>query len=316
MKRRVGKIIILVVVALIVLLCIGIVWAGNYLYEFALTPNTGDAVADDSGKNDFPVTEEMKAAKSWFVEDGEDRYLTSYDGLKLHARFIPQEEDRHLYAVVCHGYGSEPAGMASYAIHFYNMGFHILAPAARGHEESEGDYIGMGWHERRDVMDWVNTIIEEDSQAQIVLYGVSMGGATVMMMSGEELPDNVKCIVEDCGYSSVWDEFAVQLKEQFHLPTFPILNVSSLICKIRAGYSFTEASAVEQLKHATLPMLFIHGEEDSFVPYSMLDVVYDACASADKEKLSIPGASHGRASFEDPETYWNTVAAFTEKYIE
>ena len=173
----------------------------------------------------------------------------------------------------------------------------------------------MGWHERHDIVDWINTLVEQDPEAQILLFGVSMGGATVMMVSGEELPGNVKCIIEDCGYTSVWDEFKLQLKEVFGLPSFPLLNAASLVCQIRAGYSFEEASSVEQLKKATLPMLFIHGEEDDFVPYSMLQPVYDACASQEKELLSVPGAGHAESASTDPELYWGTVTAFLEKHF-
>lgn len=190
-----------------------------------------------------------------------------------------------------------------------------LDPAARAHERSEGRYTGMGWPERRDIVDWVGALVGQDPDAEVVLFGVSMGGATVMMTAGEELPANVKCVIEDCGYSSVWDEFAGQLQELFGLPTFPVLDAASLVTQVRAGYSFKEASAVEQLKKTSLPILFIHGEADTFVPYWMLDVVYEACASAEKEKLSIPGAAHGEVSWEDPELYWSTVETFLAKHM-
>ena len=94
-----------------------------------------------------------------------------------------------------------------------------------------------------------------------------------------------------------------------------MLNAASLVCQIRAGYSFEEASSVEQLKKATLPMLFIHGEEDDFVPYSMLQPVYDACASQEKELLSGPGAGHAESASTDPELYWGTITAFLEKHF-
>ena len=173
----------------------------------------------------------------------------------------------------------------------------------------------MGWLERPDVLDWIGGIVEQDPDAEIVLHGVSMGGATVMMAAGEDLPENVKCIVEDCGYSSVWDEFRLQLKNVFGLPAFPLLNAASLVCQVRAGYGFREASSVRQLQKASVPMLFIHGDADTFVPFEMLDVVYEACASAEKEKLVVHGAPHGDAADTDPELYWSTVAAFVGKYV-
>lgn len=109
-------------------------------------------------------------------------------------------------------------------------------PDARGHGKSEGDYIGFGWDERKDYLQWINRIIKKDPQSEIVLHGVSMGAATVMMTSGEKLPDNVKAFVEDCGYSSVKGELGYQLKEMFNLPAFPLIPVTSLVTKVRAGY--------------------------------------------------------------------------------
>ena len=311
-QKKKWNILVLVLAVVLAALLAAMAFAGNYLFTYALDPTAQGTMLNpaDSGQPQEPSAEQQ-----WFDASCEDRWLTSYDGLTLHGCYIPQVQDSHLYAVVCHGYGSEPRGMADYAARFYDMGFSILAPAARGHEQSQGDYVGMGWHERHDIVDWINTLVEQDPEAQILLFGVSMGGATVMMVSGEELPGNVKCIIEDCGYTSVWDEFKLQLKEVFGLPSFPLLNAASLVCQIRAGYSFEEASSVEQLKKATLPMLFIHGEEDDFVPYSMLQPVYDACASQEKELLSVPGAGHAESASTDPELYWGTITAFLEKHF-
>ena len=309
-KRRGLKIALIVLAVLLVLGAGALAFAGNYLFHFALDPRFGGMLGayDPEG-----VTLEGDAA--WFDENSEDRWLTSQDGLRLHGLYLPREGS-HKYAVICHGYGSIPQYGGRFALKFNEMGFSILAPAARAHERSEGRYAGMGWLERRDIVAWVNTLVEQDPQAEIVLFGVSMGGATVMMAAGEaDLAPNVKCVIEDCGYSSVWDEFAGQLKEMFGLPTFPVLDAASLVTRLRAGYGFKEASAVEQLKKTALPILFIHGEDDTFVPYAMLDVVYDARPSTDKERLSVPGAAHGEASWEAPELYWATVEAFLDKHM-
>ena len=307
-KRRGGKIALIVLAALLVLVLGVLAFVGNYLFRFALDPEFDGMITNE---NQY----QLAGDSAWLDENSEDRWLESHDGLKLHALYLAKPVESHKYVVACHGYGSIPQFMGRSAARFYEMGFNILAPAARAHELSEGRYAGMGWLERLDIVDWVNTLVEQDPDAEIVLYGISMGGATVMMTAGEELPANVKCIIEDCGYSSVWDEFAGQLQEMFHLPTFPVLDSASLVARVRAGFGFKEASAVEQLKKATLPMLFIHGEDDTFVPYAMLDVVYDACASAEKERLSVPGAAHGGAAGTDPELYWSTVERFLEKYV-
>lgn len=310
-SRKKFKISAIVLAVILVLLCAALAFAGNYLFRFAVDPTMEGGMLYSDG-DWMPGSDD----EIWFGQNSQSMWLTSWDGLALHGYYLPQEADTHRYAVVCHGYGGVPQGMAGYARQFYDMGFSILAPAARTHELSEGVYGGMGWPEREDILDWLDVIIADDPEAEIFLFGVSMGGATVMMVAGEDLPANVKCIIEDCGYSSVWDEFAVQLDDLFGLPTFPLLNAASLVCKLRAGYSFEEASAVEQLKNAAVPMLFIHGEDDTFVPYSMLDVVYEACASAEKEKLSVPGAAHAQSAGTDPELYWGAVTAFLEKYFE
>lgn len=161
----------------------------------------------------------------------------------------------------------------------------------------------------------INKIVESDPEAQIVLYGVSMGGATVMMVSGEDLPQNVKAIVEDCGYTSVWDEFSYQLDVLFGLPTFPAKNFASLVTKVRAGWWLEDGNALKQVSKSKTPMFFIHGDKDTFVPYDMLDKVYNA-ATVEKDILIVEGAEHGGAEFVLGEDYWNTAFGFINKYID
>ena len=110
------------------------------------------------------------------------------------------------------------------------------------------------------------------------MLGVSMGAATTMMLSSMQMPKGIKDIrfIEDCGYTSVWDEFEGQLKEQFGLPAFPLLYTSSLLCRLRYGWSFGEASAMNEVAKCPYPMLFIHGDKDTFVPTKMVYRLYDA----------------------------------------
>ncbi len=310
-KRRAGQIILIVLAVLLVLAAGGLTVAGNYLFNFALDPQACGMISSYD-----PDNWELTGKSAWFDEIAEDRWLTSHDGLALHALYLPRPEPSHKYAVICHGYGSIPQDMGGFASRFYDMGYNILTPAARCHELSQGRYASMGWLERKDIVDWADALVEQDPDAEIVLFGVSMGGATVMMTAGEAgLSPNVRCIIEDCGYTSVWDEFAGELQTMFGLPTFPVLDAASLVSQVRAGFGFKEASSVEQLKKTAVPMLFIHGEEDTFVPYWMLDVVYEACASPEKERLSIPGAGHGEAMRTDPELYWATVEGFLAKHM-
>ncbi len=248
----------------------------------------------------------------WTLAHTTEQWMQSRDGLMLHARLI--SNPGHRYALLCHGYRCNGLMMGLIAHRFSDRGFSVLLPDARGHGQSEGRYIGMGWNERRDIVDWCERIIRDDSEAVICLYGISMGAATVMMTSGEEeLDSRVRWIIEDCGYTSVWDEMVHQIRDMFGLPSFPLIPRSDLITFIRDKYGFREASCVRQLKKNTRPILMIHGEKDTFVPYWMLERVYDAVAG-EKEKLSVPGASHGTSCTHAPETYWNAVDAFLKKH--
>jgi len=304
-------------VAALVAVVVLLGFAGNFLFDFALNPQapyTMKMMQDgkDAEKGEQPDAEETEA-RAWFKENRESSSLTADDGTELAAWYFAASESTHDYAVCLHGYTNEPIGMARYVKRFHDRGMNVLAPAARAHERSGGDYIGMGWPERRDIAGWIKLILSWDPDARIILHGVSMGAATVLMASGETLPENVKAVIADCGYTSEWDEFIWEA-ETLHIPWFPVLNAASLLSKLRDGYDFKQASALDQVKKSRIPTLFIHGSEDELVPYKMLGELYLA-AACEKEKLTVEGAGHALSSSVDPELYWSTVERFIEKYI-
>lgn len=271
--------------------------------------NTNGSEEDASAKySGLTGTPEMK---KWYGENGEDVYIMS-DSLRLHGKLFKNSGTK--YAIVCHGYTSKAKHMAGFVNKFHSLGYNVLAVDARAHGDSEGTKIGMGWVERFDVIEWIKYIISLEPDAQIILHGVSMGASTVLMASGEELPKNVKAIIADCGYTSEWDEFR-QEADVLHIPWFPVLNASSAISKVRDGYDFKQASAVEQVKKSHIPTLFIHGSKDELVPYGMLNELYSA-ANCEKEILTIQGAGHALSSSVAPELYWNTVETFLKKHLE
>ena len=271
--------------------------------------NTNGSEEDASAKySGLTGTPEMK---KWYSENGEDVYIMS-DSLCLHGKLFKNSGTK--YALVCHGYTSKAKHMAGFVNKFHSLGYNVLAVDARAHGDSEGTKIGMGWVERFDVIEWIKYIISLEPDAQIILHGVSMGASTVLMASGEELPKNVKAIIADCGYTSEWDEFR-QEADVLHIPWFPVLNASSAISKVRDGYDFKQASAVEQVKKSHIPTLFIHGSKDELVPYGMLNELYSA-ANCEKEILTIQGAGHALSSSVAPELYWNTVETFLKKHLD
>ena len=288
---------------------------GNYFYNLALNPFTSKDMI--FGDDDDDTSLEVEADVNWLIKDSNyiDTYITSSDNLKLHAYEVKNENKTDKWAIVVHGYTSEGKLLSSKAKHLYNMGYNVLVPDLRSHGTSEGNYIGMGWHDRLDIIDWINYIVKNNPNSEIALHGTSMGSATVLMVSGEKLPSNVKAIVADCGYTSVYDEFSYQLKQLFNLPAFPIMNFSDVVTHIRAGYCLNDASAINQVKKSTTPILYIHGDKDDFVPYYMMDELYNA-TNSEKEKLTIEGGEHANSDLVNPKLYWSTVNSFLEKYIE
>jgi fermentation-respiration switch protein FrsA (DUF1100 family) len=258
---------------------------------------------------------ETEEAKRWYSDEkNRTRWsLDAQDGLKLSAIYIPAEKNNHKTAIIAHGYMGNAETMSEYAKMYHDFGYNVLVPDARGHGESEGHYIGFGWHERKDYLQWIDRVLAENGEDEtITLYGLSMGAATVMMVSGEELPKNVVSIIEDCGYSSINAELAYQLKDMFNLPAFPLIPATSLMTKMRAGYFFGEGDATKQLAKNTRPILFIHGDADKFVPFSMLDTVYQA-TNTPKEKWIVPDAGHAKAFSTNKKLYKEKVHDFLKK---
>lgn len=314
MKKK--KMIFIILAIILIVLCVigGVI--GNYFYNLALNPNTDKSMVFGAPNNQNENVEAKDTTNTKWIDTVklEDKHIYSNDKmLNLHA-YCVEQENSDLWAIIVHGYCSEGKEMFDKAQKFYQMGYNVLIPDLRAHGQSEGNYIAMGWHDRLDIISWVNEIKLQNEDAQIVLYGVSMGAATVMMVSGENLPDNVKAIIEDCGYTSVEDEFAYQLKEIFNLPKFPVIPLASMVTQIRAGYRFKEASAIKQVAKSNTPILFIHGDEDTFVPSYMIHELYEE-ATCPKEKLIIEGAGHAESASVNPELYWNTIQNFLDKHI-
>ncbi|MDR1630272.1 MAG: alpha/beta fold hydrolase [Oscillospiraceae bacterium] len=243
-----------------------------------------------------------------------DVFITSHDGLRLHGLFIQGAPGEKRVVVMLHCYHGLGMSMGEYAEYYQKIhGFHILMPDARGHGGSEGASFGMGWIDRLDYLRWIDYVIARMGEdVQILLHGVSMGGATVMMLSGEPLPRQVRFGVEDCGYTEVYKLFRWQFGHLHHYPLFPAFYTFNVLCRLRAGFWFQQASAIKQLKKAKIPLIFVHGEDDSFVPSAMVHDAFAAAASKDKTLISIPGAEHIESFEKDKE---NRIVHAVEDYI-
>ena len=237
--------------------------------------------------------------------------ITTPDFLMLRASFFPNDGDR--YAILVHGYTGSRKEMMSKAAVFHSWGYSVLVPDNRAHGESDGKYIGMGWLDKDDIGLWTDWIRKRNQGARIVLLGVSMGGAAVMMAAGENF-SGVEAVIDDCGYTSVWDIFADELRSLYHLPAFPILEMCRVMIRLKAGYDIKEASSINQLKKTTVPILFIHGSDDNFVKTYMVYKNYDAKANGDKDILIVKDAGHAMAEIENPKQYYGKIEEFLSRY--
>ena len=240
-------------------------------------------------------------------------FVRSVDETVLFAKETVVNQEGHLWTLLIHSYRTDHDFMNPYAKEYQERGYNTLQPDNRAHGNSEGKYIGMGYLDQYDILSWIDYIVEQDPEAEIVLHGVSMGGAALMMLSGQEdIPSNVKVIIEDCGYVSAEEYLTWKLKQRFSLPAFPILPIANVAFKMAAGYYMEEASAIEGVKNSSTPTLFIHGDADETVPVEGVYRLYEA-ASCPKRLYVVEGAGHGGALYKDEEAYWNEVFSFIDK---
>lgn len=282
----------------------------HYFYLFALEPRSRAFI---TRRHALPPNPELERGRRWLEPRAQHMWIRSQEGLLLHACRVEPPEPAALWVICLHGYTGRCSDMAGQAQQYSAMGYGALLPDLRGHGSSQGE-IGMGWPDRRDLLLWIRALHERYPAARIALHGVSMGAATVMMASGEpDLPPYVTAVIEDCGYTSVWEMFACQLRERFHLPRFPLLYLFALVHRVRSGFWIQRASALRQVARSHTPTLFIHGDADELVPFSMLDRLY-AAAACPKERLAVPGSPHAVACAHAPGLYWTAVRSFLSRY--
>ena len=300
------------------------VCGGEIAYFYGRTMKRGRAKTERTMKmagtdwNQYmPLIEGRKEAM--MERPHNDVWQTSFDGLKLHATYFPaQDQQGRQKLVICfHGYTSQ--GMSDYiglSDYYQKRGFAMLLPDARAHGASEGEYIGFGCLDRQDALGWVRWAVEElGEETEILLHGTSMGAATLLMLSGLSLPEQVKGIVSDCGFTSPKEVFTHVLHSMYHLPAFPLIPGADLVNRKLAGYGMDECNAKREVEKAEVPILFIHGGNDTFVPCSMCDEIYEHCGSK-KRKLIIEGAAHAESYYKDMESYEEALTEFIGEVLE
>ena len=318
-KEKIQKIIIAILLILI-LLGVGLTEViGNYFVNYAIARSgaggdrkiSQESTIEVLGEDEKIIENNKKIAKEnsekWSEAIQQKQVeVKANDNITLRGTEYLKQEETNKWAIILHGYRSNPSSVLTIGEHFSEKGYNVLIPSMRACADSEGEYVGMGWLDKEDLKCWINLIIEENKNAEIILHGSSMGAATVLMASGDELPANVKNIIADSGYTSVWDIFASEAKARFNLPEFPVLNMFQIVANRKAKYDIKEASSLEQVKKSKTPILFIHGDKDDFVPEYMCEKLYDA-TNCKKEKIIIHGAGHTDGKYREPEKYYNTI---------
>lgn len=298
--------------------CIAIIVTTVYFFVFTIHRKPTATLENNIGANtnwhqhmDF-----ISGCRQWLNQQkSEDVFIKSDDGLKLHATLIKNESNSKKTVICFHGYTSCATNdYVAISKFYYEQGFNLLLVDERAHGQSEGKYVGFGVLDRKDALRWIDYAVELFGDDSIIfLHGISMGAATVLMTSGLDLPSNVKTIVADCGFTSAYDVFSHILKRDYHIPKFPIMNLTDLLTKIFAGYGYKDVSTLDEVAKTNVPILFIHGDKDDFVPTYMSEQNYNVCAS-DKQILIVEGADHAEAYYVNQTAYENAIATFMDKY--
>ena len=304
------KILLAIVLAAVLL----ILAVGIYIFNFTFYNSPKKRRDPDSYRSDpfyqdhlEQITAGIDALKTLPCEDVE---ILSEEGRRLHGRYYEQKPGAPV-ALLMHGYRGHAFG--DFCGRFdvvRSLGFNILLIDERACGDSDGRVISFGIRERKDGLSWINYILcRFGEETEICLFGVSMGAATVMMMLGlEDLPENVKAVVEDCGYTSPRAVIrSVAEKNGFPVDLmYPLCRASA---RVLGGFDIEAASPIDAVRKTKVPILFIHGEDDDFVPFPMCGELYEACAS-EKKMLTVPGAGHAKAYLQDGEAWSKAVREF------
>lgn len=256
----------------------------------------------------------------WLEEYGyETHHIINADGNKLTGYLMKPEKESKVYVFCSHGYRNKgKPEWCYYAKHYVEeLGFNMFFVDHQAHGESEGKYVGFGSFESRDSLQWLGYMNENfGSDIDIILHGISMGSATVMLMTGsDKLPENVRFTIADCGFTSALDEFTYKLRN-LGLPEKPLVPIMCEYNRRRAGYDFQkDTNALEAVGRAKIPMLFFHGGSDKFVPTYMVNLLFDACSAPYKDKLIVEGADHGESYIIDKEACEKKMDEFIAKFI-
>ncbi len=272
-----------------------------------------DEVLKDEPEHLDRISECRKELGSYI---GEKHTVTSFDGLKLVGHLYRAERQTNNYMICMHGYRSDSGDFSGAVGFFMSQGYNVLAIDQRAHGESEGKWITFGVKERYDALSWCNYLIESfGSDVKIILDGISMGATTVLLASELDLPKNVKGVIADCGFTSPWDIVTEVARRDMHIPKFPLLYLMRPTVRLLCGFGLKEASTVDAVKKSSLPILYVHGLADDFVPHEMSVRAYSS-RPENSRLVSVENAAHGLSYIVDEKRCQKELAYFLNEVTE
>lgn len=311
---KIGFFVLAAVIALL-FICFGI----GYAFVFLIIRRQGTLQSPETGAESSELLEPTGNAlwaynipkfKPFRELPFESADIISFDGLRLHADFLRGEPGTKVTMIFCHGYKSEAAFDFAAMYDFYrSLGYNLVYLNMRAHGKSGGKYIGFGVLDRFDVQSWAKKVAELFPDTSIFLHGMSMGAASILQSADLELDPAVCGIIADCGFSSTNEVFRSLVGGLYHLPATPFVDIFEAVNRMTAGYGFTDADSVRSMEKSRLPLAYICGDCDRYVPLDMAMRIYNACVQ-DKVLLIAEGAGHAASFMTENEKYRNLITEF------
>ena len=295
-----------------------IVTCGFYTFQNSVVARNrlwkkGERKEPDPGTPEGKVYYTRKKAKEHMkAQPFEDVYINSFDGLRLHGLFLPNENAQRI-AILCHGFHGSPASDFCFIFPMLEKDCTILAIDERSQGESEGTFITFGAREKLDIKEWARWVnAHNPGHLPVYLFGVSMG-ASAVLMTADDASTGVSGIIADCGYTSMNSIIKDVQKKWYKVSLSGVRLALDGWCRGLAGFRMKDASALESMANAKIPVLFFHGEKDDFVLPKHTIKNAEACAS-EHETVLIPEAAHAACSSADPELYEKKLREFFAKH--
>lgn len=287
----------------VVLVIIGISWLLTSIMLYPNTHTREETLASEvaSGYLDPVLYQQLPK---------EDVSIHSPFGYALRALYIPIEREEKV-VIISHGITQNAIRSLRYMMPFYQRGYSVLLIEHRNHGRSGGTNTSYGYYEKDDLKAWVDWLYQRPNSLKTIgIHGESMGAAIAILHTARD--SRIAFVVADCPFARAADEFAYRLKEEYHLPRYPLIPMADFVCKLRAGFLFSKVAPLDEISGIHTPILFIHGAEDTYIPSEDSRALF-AAKPGIKELWIAQGSEHANSMIDYPELYDSHVRQFLER---